>query len=79
MRRTERELNERFVREGISPDELNTRIGINSGAMVVGNMGTTKKMDYTIMGNSVNLAARLEGVNKFYGTWTIMSEFTNKT
>jgi adenylate cyclase len=76
MRRMETELNERFITEGLSPDHLVTRIGINSGAMVVGNMGTTKKMDYTIMGNSVNLAARLEGVNKFYGTWTIMSEYT---
>ena len=46
-----------------------TRIGINTGAMVVGNMGTDNKMNYTIMGNDVNLAARLEGVNKQYGTW----------
>jgi adenylate cyclase len=44
--------------------------------MVVGNMGTTRKMDYTIMGNAVNLAARLEGVNKEYNTWTLCSHFT---
>ena len=44
--------------------------------MVVGNMGTARKMDYTMMGNSVNLAARLEGVNKQYGTWKLISQYT---
>jgi adenylate cyclase len=47
--------------------------------MVVGNMGTPDKMDYTIMGNAVNLAARLEGVNKQYDTHGILiSEYTRK-
>jgi len=56
---------------------LFTRIGINTGEMVVGNMGTPSKMDYTIMGNAVNLAARLEGVNKVYDTGGILiSEYT---
>jgi adenylate cyclase len=56
---------------------LYTRMGINSGDMVVGNMGTPGKMDYTIMGNAVNLAARLEGVNKQYDTFGILiSEYT---
>ena len=49
-----------------------TRLGINTGDMVVGNMGTPSKMDYTIMGNAVNLAARLEGVNKQYNTGGIL-------
>jgi adenylate cyclase len=44
--------------------------------MVVGNMGTSGKMNYTIMGNAVNLAARLEGVNKQYGTGILISEYT---
>ncbi|MDR0718207.1 MAG: adenylate/guanylate cyclase domain-containing protein [Treponema sp.] len=58
---------------------LYTRLGINSGPMVVGNMGTPKKMDYTIMGNAVNLAARLEGVNKQYNTSGILiSEYTKE-
>jgi len=57
---------------------LYTRIGINTGDMVVGNMGTPNKMDYTIMGNAVNLAARLEGVNKQYQTGGILlSEYTH--
>jgi adenylate cyclase len=78
MKRIEKEINERFQAEGIAPSQLLTRIGINSGDMVVGNMGTTRKMDYTIIGDSVNLAARLEGVNKQYGTWICVAEDTVK-
>jgi adenylate cyclase len=78
MKKMEQELNERLLKESLSPSTLHTRIGINSGNMVVGNMGTTKKFDYTIMGHSVNLASRLEGVNKLYGTWSIISENTFK-
>ena len=44
--------------------------------MVVGNMGTDKKLNYTIMGNNVNLASRLEGTNKAYGSWIMISEST---
>jgi hypothetical protein len=58
------------------PYPLLTRIGLNTGEMVVGNMGTPNKMDYTIMGNAVNLAARLEGVNKQYDTNVLISEYT---
>ncbi len=76
MKRIEYELNERFITEQMTPSPLFTRVGINTGPMVVGNMGTPKKMDYTIMGNAVNLAARLEGVNKQYGTGILISEET---
>jgi adenylate cyclase len=58
-------------------DELNVRMGINTGPMVVGNMGSRDRMDYTMMGDSVNLAARLEGVNKYYGSLILVSEFTH--
>jgi len=59
------------------PSPMFTRLGINTGDMVVGNMGTPNKMDYTIMGNNVNLAARLEGVNKQYDTGGVLiSEYT---
>jgi adenylate cyclase len=71
MKRIEDGLNKAFAEEELSPSPLYTRIGINTGSMVVGNMGTQRKMDYTSMGNAVNLAARLEGVNKQYGTWIL--------
>ena len=58
------------------PFFLHSRVGLNTGNMVVGNMGTVKKLNYTIMGNNVNLASRLEGTNKAYGSWIMCSEST---
>ncbi len=58
------------------PFYLHSRVGLNTGNMVVGNMGTDKKLNYTIMGNNVNLASRLEGTNKVYGSWIMVSEST---
>jgi adenylate cyclase len=55
-----------------------TRLGLNSGPMAVGNMGSTRKFNYTVLGDSVNLASRLEGANKFYGTHVLMAETTAK-
>ena len=79
MKAAERELNKTVMEEKLSPTPLFTRIGINTGEMVVGNMGAENKMDYTIMGNAVNLAARLEGVNKQYHTGGILiSEYTRE-
>ncbi|MDR0487278.1 MAG: CHASE2 domain-containing protein [Treponema sp.] len=79
MKAAERELNKTVLEEKLSPTPLFTRIGINTGDMVVGNMGAENKMDYTIMGNAVNLAARLEGVNKQYHTGGILiSEYTKE-
>jgi class 3 adenylate cyclase len=74
MKRLEVAVNKHILSKGISPSPLLTRVGINSGDMVVGNMGTTKKMNYTIISNAVNMASRLEGVNKQYGTWILSSE-----
>jgi len=62
--------------DGLGKPKLDIGIGLNSGDMVVGNMGSTSRMDYTLMGDNVNLGARLEGTNKVYGTKVIISEFT---
>jgi len=79
MKAAERELNKTVVQEGLSPVPIFTRIGVNTGDMVVGNMGAENKMDYTIMGNAVNLTARLEGVNNQYKTGGILiSEYTRE-
>ncbi len=60
------------------PMRLQSRVGINTGDMVVGNMGTEQKLNYTVMGNNVNLASRLEGTNKAYSSWIMCSESTWK-
>jgi adenylate cyclase len=76
MKQAEAQMNEQLVRDKLAPSPLLTRIGINTGDMTVGNMGTARRMNYTMMGNAVNLAARLEGVNKEYGTWILTTDAT---
>jgi adenylate cyclase len=68
------ELRDKLKNEG--RPELFSRIGINSGTMVIGNMGSSMIFDYTVMGDNVNLSSRLEGANKEYGTNIMCSEFT---
>jgi len=68
------ELNETLAKEGL--DQINTGAGINTGLCVVGNFGSSNRFDYSVLGDSVNLAARLESSCKDYNTDLIISEYS---
>ncbi len=67
-------LRKQWAKRGVP--ELHARIGINTGEVIVGNMGSRDVFDYTVMGDHVNLGSRLEGANKFFGTSIMISQYT---
>lgn len=79
MQKRQLELREKWRKEGNWPDivfDMKTRIGLNSGQAIIGNMGSRRRFNYTMMGDTVNLAARSESGAKSYGVYTMITDET---
>jgi len=76
MQRRMDDLNARWLERDPEHEDLVVRIGVNSGEVVVGNVGGKDRFDYSAIGDAVNLAARLEPANKTYSTLNMVSEYT---
>ncbi len=74
MLETVKDFNKKRSEKALDP--INVNIGINTGCIIVGNVGSESQKNYTAIGDPVNLASRLKGLNKFYHTQTVISEYT---
>ncbi|MBX7150064.1 adenylate/guanylate cyclase domain-containing protein [bacterium] len=74
MQKALAELRQKWSQKGLPP--VRNRIGLNTGKVVFGNIGSDIRYDYTAIGDHMNLSSRLEGANKNYGTYCMISEFT---
>ncbi|NNE91595.1 MAG: adenylate/guanylate cyclase domain-containing protein, partial [Verrucomicrobiales bacterium] len=80
MQKKQAELREKWKKDGDWPKvvpRMQTRIGLNTGEAVIGNMGSPRRFNYTMMGDSVNLAARCESGAKSFGVYTMVTEMTH--
>ena len=71
-----KQLNEQWAKQGKGPIAIG--IGVNTGSVIFGNIGRGKKIEFTVIGDAVNLAARLEGLNKEFHTSIVISETTRR-
>ncbi|MFK9236779.1 adenylate/guanylate cyclase domain-containing protein, partial [Escherichia coli] len=69
------ELNRRWQAEGLQP--FHTRIGMHTGVVIAGVLGSSDRLSYTALGDVINAASRIEGSNKELGTRTLMSDTTH--
>ena len=76
MFRSMKEVNNILAKEGMDPIKIG--VGVNSGKVILGNIGSSQKLDYTVIGDAVNLASRLEGLTKQYGVGVLISEYTRE-
>lgn len=76
MFRAVEDVNQTLADEGINPIAIG--VGVNTGKVVLGNIGSKQKLDYTVIGDAVNLGSRLEGLTKQYGVGVLISEFTQQ-
>jgi len=76
MYRVMDKVNNLLAEEGMKPIKIG--VGVNSGKVILGNIGSSQKLDYTIIGDAVNLGARLEGLTKQYGVGILISEYTHQ-
>jgi adenylate cyclase len=76
MQQTMAELQADWQAQGLPP--MVARLGLHTGPVVAGNVGSRERFNYTVLGDTVNLASRLEGVNKVYGTRVLLSEETSQ-